>query len=156
MIGGIKYIIMKKLTLIFLLIAISNINLMAQRPSSTYDKEKLEAARVAFITNRLDLKAEQAEKFWPVFNQFNDDRGKLMNQLSAINRSSSEDITEAKARDMIAQRMTLQQNLLDMEKLFMDEIVKIISPIQAVKLGGVNREFTRQVYRMQRGRDKND
>jgi hypothetical protein len=43
-----------------------------------------------------------------------------------------------------------------MEKLFMDEIVKIISPIQAVKLGGVNREFTRQVYRMQRGRDKND
>jgi hypothetical protein len=156
MIGGIKYIIMKKLTLIFLLIAISNINLMAQRPSSTYDKEKLEAARVAFITNRLDLKAEQAEKFWPVFNQFNDDRGKLMNQLSAINRSSSEDITEAKAREMIAQRMTLQQNLLDMEKLFMDEIVKIISPIQAVKLGGVNREFTRQVYRMQRGRDKND
>ncbi|SMD45581.1 hypothetical protein SAMN00777080_4238 [Aquiflexum balticum DSM 16537] len=147
---------MKKLTLIFLLIAISNINLLAQRPSSSYDKEKLEAARVAFITNRLDLKAEQAEKFWPVFNQFNEERGKLMHQLSAINRSSSEEMTEAKAREMIAQRMSLQQDLLDMEKLFMDEIVKIISPIQAVKLGGVNREFTRQVYRMQRGRDKND
>jgi hypothetical protein len=155
-IGGIKYIIMKKLTLLFLLIAISNVNLLAQRPSSTYDKEKLEAARVAFITNRLDLKAEQAEKFWPVFNQFNEERGKLMNQLSAINRSTSEDMTEAKAKEMIAQRLTLQQDLLDREILFMDEIVKIISPTQAVKLGSVNREFTRQVYRMQRGRDKND
>ncbi len=147
---------MKKLTFIFLLTVISNINLMAQRPTSSYDKEKLEAARVAFITNRLDLKAEQAEKFWPVFNEFNEERGKLMNQLSTINRSSSEEITESKAKEMIAQRLKLQQDLLDREKLFMDEIVKIITPVQAVKLGGVNREFTRQVYRMQRGRDKNN
>lgn len=155
--GGTKLIIMKKLTFLFILIAMSSINLLAQRPSPTYDKEKLEAARVAFITNRLDLKAEQAEKFWPVFNEFNEERGKLMNQLSAINRSSSDDMTEAKAREMIAQRLRLQQDLLDMEKLFLDEITKIITPIQAVRLGGVNREFTRQVYRMQKGgRDKNN
>lgn len=157
-IGGINIIIMKKLTLIILLIALSNFDLLAQRPSSSYDKEKLDAARVAFITNRLDLKTDQAEKFWPVFNQFNEEREKLMQQLSAINRSSSEDLTDARANQMIAQRLSLQQNLLDMEKQFMEEIVKIITPVQAVKLGGVNREFTRQVYRMQRGggRERNN
>lgn len=150
---------MKKIALIFIVLVCSYSSLLAQRPSGQqYDKEKLEAARVAFITNRLDLKADQAEKFWPIFNQYNEDRGKLMNQISAINRNSSQDISDAKAREMIQQRLSLQQMLLDKEKKFMEEVIKTITPVQAMKLGGVNREFTRQVYRMQQGgkRGRND
>jgi hypothetical protein len=150
---------MKKIAIIFIVLASSYSSLLAQRPGDQqYDKEKLEAARVAFITNRLDLKADQAEKFWPIFNQYNEDRGELMNKISAINRSSSQDISDAKAREMIQQRLSLQQLLLDKEKIFMEEIIKTISPVQAMKLGGVNREFTRQVYRMQQGgkRGRND
>jgi len=146
---------MKKFALIFIFLASSYSTLLAQRPSGQqYDKEKLEAARVAFITNRLDLKADQAEKFWPIFNQYNEDRGKLMNQISAINRSSSQDISDAKAREMIQKRLSLQQLLLDKEKIFMEEVTIAITPVQAMKLGSVNREFTRQVYRMHQGGER--
>lgn len=125
---------------------------LAQRPDATYDKEKLESARVAFITNRLDLKPEQAEKFWPLFNKYNDERSQMMEQLSSLNRNSMEETSDAKAKEIIQQRFALQQKMLDNERQFMDAITKVITPVQAVKLSGVNREFTRQVYRMNQGR----
>ena len=126
----------------------------AQRQGQQYDKEKLEAARVAYITNRLDLKPSQAEKFWPVFNQYQEDRTKLMEQMSKLNRAASQETNEAKAREMVEQRFAIQQELLDREKLFMSNIMQVISPLQAVKLSGVNRDFTRQLYRMNQNRDR--
>jgi GTPase involved in cell partitioning and DNA repair len=123
----------------------------AQKPTTEYDKEKLEAARVAFITNRLDLKPEQAEKFWPLFNQYNEERTMMMNNVSSLNRESMQDLTEARATEIIQKRFLIQQQLLEREKVFMGEITRVISPQQAIKLGGVNREFTRQVYQRHRG-----
>jgi hypothetical protein len=123
----------------------------AQRTSTEYDKEKLEAARVAFITNRLDLKPDQAEKFWPLYNQYNEERRVMMDKVSSLNRESMQDISEERANEIIQKRFSMQQKLLDREKSFMDEIVKVISPQQAIKLGGVNREFTRQLYQRHRG-----
>lgn len=125
---------------------------LAQKTEASYDKEKLESARVAFITNRLDLKPEQAEKFWPLFNKYNDERSQMMEQLSSLNRNSMEETSDAKAKEIIQQRFVLQQKMLDNERQFMDAITKVITPVQAVKLSGVNREFTRQVYRMNQGR----
>jgi hypothetical protein len=154
--GGFKRIDMKNIItgiVIFLVMTLTGVA-NAQRPQS-FDKEKLEAARVAFITNRLDLKPEQAEKFWPLFNQFNEGRNQLMGEISTINKNSVGETNETKAKEMIKERLTLQQKLLDLEKDFMDNIIKVILPSQALKLGGVNREFTKQVYRMQQNRGNN-
>jgi hypothetical protein len=143
--------VMKKAMLLQAIILFLGVAVFAQRPTTEYDKEKLEAARVAFITNRLDLKPEQAEKFWPLFNQYNEERTKMMDKVSNLNRESMQELTEARAKEIIQKRFTIQQQLLDREKLFMEEITKVITPQQAIKLGGVNREFTRQVYQRNRG-----
>ncbi|MFC0261971.1 Spy/CpxP family protein refolding chaperone [Fontibacter flavus] len=144
---------MKNITLLILMVFLS-FSGYAQRQGQQYDKEKLEAARVAFITNRLDLKPVQAEKFWPIFNQYQEDRTKLMEQMSKLNRAASQETNEVKAREMVEQRFAIQQELLDREKLFMSNIMQVISPLQAVKLSGVNRDFTRQLYRMNQSRDR--
>jgi len=142
---------MKKVIWIQTVILFLGLAAYAQKPTTEYDKEKLEAARVAFITNRLDLKPEQAEKFWPLFNQYNEERTKMMDKVSSLNRESMQEITEARAKEIIQKRFSIQQQLLDREKIFMEEITKVISLQQAIKLGGVNREFTRQVYQRHRG-----
>lgn len=148
---------MKKTHLIlFSLMVLGMGNVFAQRPQSQYDKEKLESARVAFITNRLDLKPEQAEKFWPQFNQFSEEKGNLMDQLSKINRASDGTISEGEATKMIDQKFELQQKILDSEKAFIGHIIKVISPTQAIKLSSVNREFTRHVYRMNQKRNREE
>lgn len=142
---------MKKILWIQTVIMFLGLAAYAQKPTTEYDKEKLEAARVAFITNRLDLKPEQAEKFWPLFNQYNEERTNMVNKVSTLNRESMKEITETRANEIIQKRFSIQQQLLDREKVFMEEITKVITPQQAIKLGGVNREFTRQVYHRNRG-----
>lgn len=34
------------------------------------DERKLEAQRIAYITNKLDLSSEESIKFWPVYNEY--------------------------------------------------------------------------------------
>lgn len=126
----------------------------SQDRNQEYDKEKLDAARVAFITNRLDLKPSQAEKFWPVFNQYREDRKVLMEEMSLFNKSCMQETENDRAKEKIGKRFEIQQKLLDREKTFMNEIIQVITPVQALKLNGVNRDFTRQVYRMQQGRER--
>lgn len=126
----------------------------SQDRNQEYDKEKLDAARVAFITNRLDLKPSQAEKFWPVFNQYREDRKVLMEEMSIFNKSCMQETDNDRAKEKIGKRFEIQQKLLDREKIFMNEIIQVITPVQALKLNGVNRDFTRQVYRMHQGRER--
>lgn len=138
--------------ILILLIGLLSSTAFAQKNQKQFDREKYESARVAFITNRLELKTDQAEKFWPIFNKYNEDRENMMRRMSAINKESDGDVTEAKAKELIRKRFAIQKEMLDLEKGFMDNVTSVLSHTQALKLGGVNRDFARQIYRMnQRG-----
>lgn len=139
-----------------ILFMVISTSLMAQQRRSpdrqqdrSYDREKLESARIAFITNRLSLTPAQAEKFWPLYNQNMEKRSELMREMTRINRTDTQNISDERANELINRKLQIQQNLLDIEKSFMKEITGVISPAQALQLGGVNRDFTRQLYRMQ-------
>lgn len=119
---------------------------------SNYDKDKLESAKVAFITQRLDLSPEQAEKFWPTYNQHSKEKRSLMRVINRLVKDE-EGLTNEQASQLIAKRLELQQQILDLEKEFLKNIVKTISPVQAIKLDDVNKDFARHIYRMQK-RDK--
>lgn len=141
--------------ILFLLLGLLGSAAFAQRDQQGFDREKYESARVAFITNRLDLKTEQAEKFWPIFNKYNEDKEKLMRNMSAINKESDGDVTEVKAKELINKRFTIQKEMLDLDKEFMNKITSVLSHTQALKLGGANRDFVRRIYRMnQRGEQR--
>lgn len=120
----------------------------SDRQDRSFDNEKLESARIAFITNRLSLTPTQAEKFWPLYNQNWQKRSELMREMTKINRTETDELSDQRATDLINRKLEIQQNLLDIEKSFMREILQVISPAQALQLGGVNRDFTRQLYRM--------
>ncbi|MFN3997310.1 Spy/CpxP family protein refolding chaperone [Algoriphagus sp.] len=125
-------------------------NAYAQRPQ--VDQEKLQSARIAFITTRLDLKPDQAEKFWPIYNQYNDGREKTMRQMSELGKGV-ETVSEDEAKSRIQQRLKLQSELLDKEKVFINEVSKVLSSKQILMLNNISRDFNRQLY--QRGRGGN-
>lgn len=141
---------MKKYTALlwFLFIACTA---MAQRP--TYDKEQLQAARIAFITSRLDLKPEQAEKFWPLFNRFSENKESIMREIGALSDSAI-DLSEEEAKSRINNRFLLQQKLIDEERKFVEDISKVITYNQTLKLNNIARDFTRQIYQRGRGGGK--
>lgn len=145
---------MKNITLYLLLFFISLPVFAQHGRKSSYDKGKLESAKVAFITQRLDLSPDQAEKFWPLYNQHNKDRRTLMKQIDHL-LDEDKGLTNAKALELIEKRLETEQKILDLEKKFLKKIVATITPIQALKLNDVSKDFARHIYRMQ-NRQKNE
>ena len=142
---------MKKITtylgVLFLLFAV---NAMAQRTNQNIAPEKLQAARIAFITSRIDLKPEQAERFWPIFNTYTDQRETTMKAISDLNRGS-ESVSEEEAKSRVQKRIQLQQKLLDDEKNFSNSVSKVITYKQLMMLHNIARDFNRHIYQRQRG-----
>lgn len=145
-------------TLVFyILILFVGIPSYAQKETtSRYNQEKLESAKVAFVTKRLDLSPQQAEKFWPLYNQHNEERRKLMKQINELSKAVNADLDDRQALELINRKFELKKEILDLENAFTKKIVEIISPVQAIKLSDVNRDFARHIYRMQKGKKKNN
>ena len=47
-------------------------------------------------------------------------------------------------------RFSIQENLMNAEKVFLRKIADTLSPVQALELNEINRDFTRHIYKMQR------
>jgi len=141
---------------IYLLMSLFSLPLVAQQEEkSSYDKEKLESAKVAFITQRLDLTPDQAEKFWPLYNQHSKSKRSLMRELNEVQKSGEEQMSDQEAVETIKRRFDIEQKILDLDKAFLNYIIKVITPRQAFKLDEVNKDFARHIYRMQK-RNKED
>jgi mevalonate kinase len=119
----------------------------------TIDPERLQTARIAYITTRISLKPEQAEKFWPVFNAFTNSRETLMRTMGDLSRGA-ETIGEEEAKSKLNQKLQLQQKLVDEEKVFIAEASKILTYRQLLLLQNIARDFNRYLYDRQRGPGK--
>jgi hypothetical protein len=117
------------------------------------DPERLQTARIAYITTRINLKPEQAEKFWPVFNAFTSSRETLMRTIGDLSRGA-ETIAEEDAKSKLNQKLQLQQKLVDEEKVFISEASKILTYRQLLLLQNIARDFNRYLYDRQRGSGK--
>src|SRR5688500_8930961 len=55
---------------------------------------KIEAIKIAYLTNKLSLTPDEAQKFWPVYNKYMDDIRKT--RLEAREKKQSEIATDEK------------------------------------------------------------
>ncbi|EAZ79241.1 hypothetical protein [Algoriphagus machipongonensis] len=140
---------MKKLTLFILFTILVGVT-YAQRGRERYDPEKLKAAKIAFITTRLDLQPEQAEKFWPVYNNYSDERDKMLHEMIGLHKRSEEDLSEEEAKRRILKRFAIQEQLLKSEMQFVEKVSKVLSYNQIFMLNGLSRDFARHIYQRER------
>ncbi len=66
--------VMKRKAIVLISIMILSLTLAsAQNPN----RERLEAYKIAFFTKRLNLSPQEAEKFWPVYNEFQNQKNQI-------------------------------------------------------------------------------
>ena len=73
---------------------------------------RLEALKIAYITNKLNLSPEEAQKFWPIYNQYSLEL--KVARLKAINNKSSE--------------IELDENLLNIRKKYSTQFSQVLPP----------------------------
>jgi len=117
-------------------------------------REKIEAQKVAFITRNLDLIPEEAQKFWPVYNQFSDARKELYEQHQK-NRKDIDDLSDSEIEKLIDNHIILDQKILDLKKKYHAEFKKILSNKKIAKLYHAEHMFKKDLLkRLKRGKEK--
>lgn len=138
-----KFKKMKRVLLIIIMFAITLTGRAQQNePKGVNGNSKLEAARIAMITERLNLTPAQAEKFWPVYNQFAVERRALQqNALQARKGYDMQNLTEEQSKTLLKAQMQFKQEKLDLENKYTTKINDVISSQQLVALKRAEEDF---------------
>lgn len=146
---------MKTNFLIFTL-ALGLISIQSQaqisKPDSEPKSEKVQAAKVAYITSKLNLNTQQAQQFWPVFNEFEAARKKIRKQIrQLVNENRMLEQTDDQVKTDIKKFLALKQEELDLEKLYAEKFLKVISPKQLVEYYRTEKEFAQLLLKRLKG-----
>jgi Spy/CpxP family protein refolding chaperone len=126
---------------VILLTVFSLTHSFAQRPSEE-EMKKIQDAKVAIITNRLNLTSEQAAGFWPVYNEYAQKRRDLHRaQRKIINDKKAEGKTDEQVLENLKEVQELKQRELDLEKEYQNRFLRVISASQVVELYKAERTF---------------
>jgi len=121
-------------------------------------RKKIESQKIAFITKALDLSSEEAQVFWPVYNDFSDEMKTIRKKRREVfskarkNRSS---LTEKEIGIIIDERLKMEQETLDLKVKYNKEFQKVISNKQISALYHAEEEFKKELLRrIKKGKDK--
>lgn len=154
---------MKIFTTIILLLALATAahaqdDDLPQDPSV---KEKIQAARVAYITDQLKLTPEEAERFWPVYREFAEKRTALQRQYRQAKRNPDPQKTaEENDQALVTLGLQLKQQELDLEKDYSGRLLKVISAQKLKTLPDAERRFRQmildQIQRRQNNQERRE
>lgn len=125
----------------------------AQQPP----REKLESARIALITKRLSLTPEDAQQFWPVYNQMSQKRAALKREGFRLRRAANtESMTDEQAHQQLTHYFDLKKKELALEEETTEKLMSILSPVQVLQLLKAEQDFHRMMLKQlgRRGRGR--
>jgi len=110
-----------------------------QAPQDPKAKARIDAARAAYITDRLGLTTEEAEKFWPIYKEFASRRQEARQQFLNAKREGKSD------QELVDLGLKVKQQELDLEKEYSGRMMNVISAQKLMNLRTAEREFTRLI-----------
>lgn len=116
------------------------------RPNQPRTGQRLENARIAYITDKLALTPEQAQRFWPLFNEFTEKRRELRRQTRFNLRNQDfSTMSDKDIRTALDDQFKLRQGEINLEKEYIDRFAKVISLRQVAQLLQAERDFTKEL-----------
>ena len=138
---------MKKLLFIAFLLLLTTSSVVSQK----MNRQKITLLKTAFITDAIVLKPKEAEKFWPVYNQYSNHlqelkfkiEGGKMREIKAA--GGVENISETNAQEIINQSLVFEKEIYETKIKMVKELSNIISAKQIVKLQKAERDFNKRI-----------
>lgn len=104
---------------------------------------RVEAAKKAFITDRLGLMPEESEKFWAVQNEF-ESKQKAIRQKYAPKRAV-ESMSDTEAESFIMGRFKMEEEMLALNQDYYPKFKAIVSPQKIAMYAKAEREFRKYI-----------
>ncbi len=115
--------------------------------------ERLQSFRAAIFTEVLRLTPEEAQGFWPIYNEYLENREKMLEALRP--QKQLEAMSDNEVEDVIKRHFEIRQRELDMEKELFQKMRRVLPPRKIALLPMAERTFReRLVTRLQEGQQR--
>jgi hypothetical protein len=121
-------------------------------------RDQIKALKVAFLTSELNLTSDEAEKFWPVYNAYDDKQFELRHQkmktyARKLNDGSLDNMSDREALAFLNQIESTDEEQYVIRKKFNSALRNILPPTKILKLRKSEVDFDRKL--LQQYRNKN-
>jgi len=119
-------------------------------------KEQIRALKVGFITNELALTTDEATKFWPIFNAYDDKQFEIRHQkMKTFKQRMDADLDKMSEKDasaLLAQMENTEDELHQMRKKFIANLKGVLPSVKIIKLKKAEDDFNRKLLQQYRNK----
>ena len=102
--------------------------------------QQVESVKIAFITQKLELSTSEAEKFWPVYNTY-------QQELRQVYKQRREAKSKANPNEKLNSELDFESRLLNIRKKYKEEFSEVIPPEKVLLFFQAEREFRETMIR---------
>lgn len=121
--------------------------------------ERIKALRIAYISNKLNLTTEEAQKFWPVFNTFDtkqfDLRLKKKQLMIKLKPENSGSISDKEMSNLLNESEDLDNEIQLNRRTFIKNLQGIISAQKILILKQLEDDFKNEILKQIKNRRQN-
>lgn len=152
---------MKIKNILPLLLFLISISLFAQNGKIDEKREKIKAFKVSFLTTELELTSTEAEKFWPIYNTYDDKQFelrhfKMKTYLKKLNDDNLKNLSEKEAVTLLSQIESTDKELYQLREKFMSNVKKVLSAKKILLLKKSEDDFNRKLLQQYRDKGNKD
>lgn len=114
-------------------------SVFAQSNSREERFKRIEAAKIGYITEHLRLSPQEAERFFPIYNQYR-------NEMRALYRAKRQRIKNDLQNKSINE-IEFDAKIIACKKKYREAFKKVVSPAKASQFFVVEREFREQLFK---------
>jgi Spy/CpxP family protein refolding chaperone len=109
-------------------------------------KGQIKAQKIAYISSQLNLTSEEAQKFWPVYNEYESQREAIKKEFRKepdIHDINIDSLTDDEATKIADEQIILEQRLLDLQKKYYIKYKSVLPIKKIVLLFQAEKDFQR-------------
>lgn len=148
---------MKNLLLLTFLLVAFNFSTQGQ-DNRKESREKIKALKVAYLTEKVALTKEEAQKFWPIYNTFDKKEHELKREIRSKMRQAYDhkkefgEVSETESKELIQSKLRIDKELQLLEEKFIKDLSGIITYQKILKLQVAEMDFGRKLMRKYRNK----
>lgn len=152
---------MKIRTILPLLLFLISFSALAQDGKIDEKREKIKAFKVSFLTTELELTSTEAEKFWPIYNAYDDKQFelkflKMKTYLKKLKDDNLKNLSDKEASTLLSQIESTDKELYQLREKFMNNVKKVLSPKKILLLKKSEDDFNRKLLQQYRDKGNKD
>jgi hypothetical protein len=121
--------------------------------------EQIKALKVSFLTTELSLTPEESEKFWPVYNVYEEKQWQIRHNkmrpiFKKIDEAGIDKMTEKDAAGYLDKLQECEEELLTLRNKLITDLKPVIGSVRTLKLKKAEDDFNKKL--LEKYKDKKE